>query len=250
MFFRERILWSTCHLHYHGHLTTDLFLSGRCSHILLTKTSFAASTAYSSRVRLLTTHPLLWRISSASNEPISTPPPKSFFIVVNSHLFGLMVNSLYLGPHMTGWRLSDQTGLNESGWRVLCIIWQYFSATTRKLPVKHFPMLWGTSQLGNKIVDQTSTRHHRSHIKTKGGRTCNAFRGLRSVINRWMRVIKQSRQETEKLKTKMVTIFSLIPAWAEFHFVSNPSKMNPLKVLLDQLSQQFGTDNELKQTAA
>lgn len=40
------------------------------------------------------------------------------------------------------------------------IIWQYFSTTTCKSPLKHFALLWGTSQLGTKIVDKTFTHHH------------------------------------------------------------------------------------------
>lgn len=149
-------------------------------------------------------------LPDAPAQPVTSQlsPQESFFTVSNSHIFALTMCLLYLGPHITGWRLSDQRRVKKSGWRVVCVIWQYFSTTTCKLPLKaghafyhalrHFTTWYQNSGRDLHMLPQKGLT---SKQKEEGLMTL--FRGLHSVINRWMRVIKQSRQDTEELKTKM-----------------------------------------------
>lgn len=127
--------------------------SSRCSHALLTKTSSAASSAYSPRVCPPITCALLWCTNSDSNE--TTFPPGKLF----PHLLQPQVcfNGVFAAVGaMCDWMETFWPNvLKKSG-----TIWQYFSTATCKLPLKHFAMLWGTSQLGTKIVDKTFTHHH------------------------------------------------------------------------------------------
>lgn len=163
----------------------------------------ASSSIYSPRVCLPMTSTVLWCTSSASNKP--TFPPQ----VSNSYTCALKMCLLYLRPCITRWWLSDPKGLKESGWRILCIIWKYFATTAYKLPAKAGHTIF---QALHNLVPKYLSRVPRYHMKGLMSKQKEEglplpFRSLHSVINSWMRVIKQSSQEKGELKFKMEICF-------------------------------------------